>query len=677
MRLPIHPTQAVGILATLTIVMIVVSMSFLLWDLHGRQLQRSHQMTVSLAHLVMEQSEQNFESTDLVLRGVQERLQTPFGSRSTLDSPAIHLLLATRVAGLHQLDSLFIVNANGTIVNSSRDIAGTTVAVGDQEYFKTFAEHADSGLFISHPRHNLRNSDWTLYLARSFLGSDGKFRGVIVAAVSISQLEQIFKLMRLDYIRPISIYLADGTLVASIPHREALIGVHGPELLGLHLPRSSVDLSIFRQAGVDGHPEYFALGHLTAFPLLIGVANDDDEVLAPWREAAAPITLGSGLVCIAIAAAAALIAREVRRQEALRRELSAANEHYFHTFDSVMDAIVATDREQRIVLFNPAAERMFGHSAASMIGQSLAQLMPVAMRAPHHIHVDRFLHSAITSRSMAPQLNITGLRADGSEFPIESTISRTLIGGKPQLTAVLRDVTERRRAEDNLREMNRQLRELSSALQDVREQERTRIARELHDELGQQLTGLKLDFSWLCTRLKDGRPAPYEKVDEMRHLLDTAIASVRHIATELRPLILDDLGFGDAVTWLTADVAKRSGLSISLELPAAALVCDGDLATALFRIAQESLTNIVRHAEATAVKISLVADDDSLVLTVSDDGQGIAEGARQKKGVGLMSMRERATALGGNIRISSAPGVGTTIEVILPVNLAAAVGEAR
>jgi signal transduction histidine kinase len=264
-------------------------------------------------------------------------------------------------------------------------------------------------------------------------------------------------------------------------------------------------------------------------------------------------------------------------------------------------------------------------------------------------------------------MEITGMHADGTEFPIESTISQTLIEGKPQLTAVLRDITQRRRAEESLREMNRQLRSLSASLQDVREQERTRIAMELHDDLGQQLTGLKLELSWLSGRVKEGRQATPDEVGAMRRLLDTAIASVRRIATDLRPLILDDLGFGEAVAWQTSEFAKRSGLDIALDLQAQALVKDDVLATALFRIVQESLTNVVRHAKATNVQVRLACDGTHLVLTVRDNGTGIASGPRTGSGIGLVSMRERATALGGQLRIAGVAGAGTTIEVTLPL----------
>jgi signal transduction histidine kinase len=224
--------------------------------------------------------------------------------------------------------------------------------------------------------------------------------------------------------------------------------------------------------------------------------------------------------------------------------------------------------------------------------------------------------------------------------------------------------------------MNRQLRALSASLQDVREQERTRISRELHDELGQQLTGLKLDLSWLSKRLKEGRELPPDTMEEMRRQLDDAISSVRRISTELRPLILDDLGFGEAVSWQAAEVAKRSGLEIRLKLEAAEMVCNSDLATALFRIVQESLTNCVRYAQASSVDISLVADEKDLVLTIRDDGRGFANEARQGGGIGLVSMRERADALGGQLDIQSSPGAGTIIRMKISLNAPVLSGDA-
>jgi len=234
---------------------------------------------------------------------------------------------------------------------------------------------------------------------------------------------------------------------------------------------------------------------------------------------------------------------------------------------------------------------------------------------------------------------------------------------------VLRDVSEHRRNEAELRKMNAQLRELSTSLQEVREQERARISRELHDELGQKLTGLKLELSWLGSRLKEGRLADPAKVDDMRHLLDETIASVRRLSTELRPLILDDQGLGEAVAWQAREVTKRSGLAIAVDMPAARLVHQDALATALFRIAQESMTNAVRHAHATQMTISLTADADALRLQVSDNGDGFDVDVKSP-GIGVVSMRERAVAMGGQFSIVSAPGQGVVIAVVVPFDSA-------
>jgi PAS domain S-box-containing protein len=668
MRMQIRPTRAIGLLATLTIVLITASVTFLLWDMRERQLEAARVETIGFAHMIREETEHSFDRVDLVLRGVQERMQTAYGSHLELDSASVRLLMSARIFGIRQLGALFLLDADGVLVNSTREGEILGVPHGGEEYFRALASGRTEGLFVGKPvRDNTRDGRWTLHVARSFTDTDGNFRGIAVATMDILQLEQVYAAMRPDHPKPMSLYLADGTLVASLPHRESLMGEYAPELGNRPLPAPGDEVRMFDHATGDGRRQAFALARTGRFPLLIGVPNDEEMALATWRENSIVVILGAFLVCSFIVTAAALLARGVNRQAELARALRDANDRYHQTIDSVMDAIVAVDESHNILLFNPAAERMFGWAKADVLGEPLAKLVPEQVREAHVLHMDRFMCTKGESRAMASKMEITGLRADGTEFPIESTISQTLIEGRPQLTAVLRDITQRRRAEEDLREMNRQLRSLSASLQDVREQERTRIAMELHDDLGQQLTGLKLELSWLGARLKEGRQATPDEVGAMRHMLDTAIASVRRIATELRPLILDDLGFGEAVAWQTAEFAKRSGLDIKLDLQAQALVKDDVLATALFRIVQESLTNVVRHAGATSVQVRLAHDESSLVLTVTDNGSGIAAAPRAGSGIGLVSMRERATALGGQLSIAGVPGVGTTIEVTLPL----------
>jgi PAS domain S-box-containing protein len=672
----IRPTRAIGVLATVTVTLIALSTLALLGELRKRELEHARLDTVSLAHVLREQLRQSFDNADLVIRGVQERMQTAYGSKLPLDSPSVQLLLSARVSGVRELGNLFLVDANGKVVNAARDEERLHGSQAMRPYFKALAGGKADGLYIDRPVRNAAgDGGWTFDLAQPFTDPEGRFRGVAVATMSLPHLEQFSSLVKLDYGRPVALYLADGTLVASLPARESMVGERPPELGGIELPGPGSTLKMVTHVSGDGAQRTFALGRVGMLPLLVSVASDEDQALARWRETSVPIALGATLVCVFIFVAALILTNEVRRQAVLAQALRDAHGRYHKTIDSVMDAIVAIDESQAIILFNPAAESMFGVKAADILGERMERLVPLHARGVHARHLDVFMRSGGASRPMAPDIDITGLRADGEEFPIESTISQTQVDGKPQLTAVLRDVTQRRRAEAELREMNRQLRALSASLQNVREQERKRISAELHDELGQQLTGLKLDLVWLAGRAKEGRPATTEQIDAMRHLLDTAISSVRRIAADLRPLILGDLGFGEAVTWQTAEFAKRSGLAITMELPGAEHVNDDARATALFRIVQESLTNIARHASASQVQIRLAAEGDQLVLSVRDDGAGIAQGGERSKGIGLLSMRERATALGGQLRIASIPGRGTTIEVTLPLEAPALEGE--
>ncbi len=226
---------------------------------------------------------------------------------------------------------------------------------------------------------------------------------------------------------------------------------------------------------------------------------------------------------------------------------------------------------------------------------------------------------------------------------------------------------ERKRAEERLRESSEQLRALSVYLQYVREEERTRIAREVHDELGQALSGLKLDLSWLAGRLPRGTKLLPEKIKEMSQHIDTTIQSVRRIATELRPGILDDLGLVAAIEWQGNEFQNRTGVFCEVVATIQDGELDADLNTTFFRIFQETLTNILRHAGATRVEVHLGEEHDCLVLRVQDNGRGITTAEiGDTKSIGLLGMRERAALLGGEVAFHGEPGRGTLVTVKIP-----------
>ena len=670
MRLSIKPAHSVILLAGITVCVVIVAVLVLLSDLKTRELAHSREETQSLTQLFMRQTEHSFESADLVLQGVQERLHTTFGRQFPLDSAQVHLLLNTRAHALHATGSLFLVNDRGQVVNGSNSDTDLSVNVSNQHYYKAFLANTDSGLIIERPQQNQDKGSWTLNMARRIEGINGEFKGVIVVAMQIANLEQLFSHVKLEYDRPISIYMADGILVASSPHRETLLGTLAPELNKESLPQLGGEVKTIQHQSGNGTSAVFSLGRLKNFPFLVSVMNDEDMSLDSWRETSVPITLGAVLMLIAIVTVAGFLKRELEREEAMALALNEAHIRYHHTIESVMDAIVGIDEKQNILLFNPAAEKMFQMNSKEVLGRPLSNLLPMNMRHSHQSHVAAFSDSEGASRAMAPRLDVMGRRSDGTEFPIESSISKTSIGGNVQMTAVLRDVTKRRQAEAEMRQLNEQLRDLSSSLQEVREQERSRISRELHDDIGQQLTGLKLELAWLSSRLKEGMETPIDRVSDMKKMLDVAITSVRRISSDLRPLILDDFGFSEAVEWHVTEVSKRSNLQIELNLPSHELVHDVARATALFRIVQESLTNILRHAHAKHVSVTLAAVGDAICLCIQDDGVGMPEKIRVG-GIGLVSMRERVNALGGVFNISAAfqseshPGV--RLEVRLPL----------
>jgi signal transduction histidine kinase len=263
---------------------------------------------------------------------------------------------------------------------------------------------------------------------------------------------------------------------------------------------------------------------------------------------------------------------------------------------------------------------------------------------------------------------LAGQRADGTEFPIEASISQAAVGGQQLLTVILRDITERHAADQEIRRAHTELRELSVAMLELREGERTRIARELHDELGQALTALKMDVDLLRQTLPPDRADLAERTAAMRELLDTTVATTRRISADLRPLVLDDLGLGAAAEWLAQTVVQRAGLDCRMHVDAECAELGEPHASALFRIMQESLTNAVRHARATRVDVELVRDGDDALLTVADNGVGFDRGARPRpRSFGLRGISERVLLLGGHLDIDTQPGGGTRVTARIPV----------
>jgi len=268
------------------------------------------------------------------------------------------------------------------------------------------------------------------------------------------------------------------------------------------------------------------------------------------------------------------------------------------------------------------------------------------------------------------------VRAAGGRFLVVDISFTSFVneqGAGPYVVASAVDITERKQAEEQLRSSLEQLRALTSRLQSVREEERTRMAREIHDELGQALTGLKMDVAWLDRRLAEAgdearRGLLLAKTQAMSQLIDETIHTVRRLASELRPGVLDNLGLLAALEWQAQDFCARTNIPCVLTTELQEVELGREEETTVFRICQEALTNVMRHAQAAGVDIRLAQDNGCLVLEIHDDGRGITtEEIMAKESLGLLGMQERARLVNGEVTVSGAPGAGTMVTVRVPM----------
>jgi PAS domain S-box-containing protein len=396
---------------------------------------------------------------------------------------------------------------------------------------------------------------------------------------------------------------------------------------------------------------------------------------AMWRDTLPWLAALDIVVDLAVLAAALFfVVRLGMQAEAQNVALDATQARLAAILDSAMDAIITVDETQKILLFNSAAERVFRCSRGDALGAELERFLPARYRGTHRGHIEHFGRTGTTARRMGDTTTLWALRADGQEFPIEASISQAAEGDRRFYTVILRDITLRKANEDALARQQAELRDLSALVLEAREEEKTRIARELHDELGQLLTAMKMDLAWMRERLPASDDQLNAKAGEITAMLDRTVTSARRIAADLRPLMLDDLGLADAAGWLVEETAKHSGVAISFQLQGGDSIEDLDrsVATAVYRALQESLTNIAKHSGAKNAWVVLGVNATSVHFEVEDDGRGIAPADLAKgRSLGLKGMRERVLYLGGTLEIARAPRGGTRVRVSVPWRAAA------
>ncbi|MCW5632861.1 MAG: PAS domain S-box protein [Rubrivivax sp.] len=355
----------------------------------------------------------------------------------------------------------------------------------------------------------------------------------------------------------------------------------------------------------------------------------------------------------------AALLRDLTLEDSLRGEIDTLTRRLYAALDATPVAVWIAE-DEHIFYANAIAAHLVGEAdAAALHGRRLGDWLtePTLLA----------LRAARRGGETGPTVRVAGqLRQRGGALrEIEAVVAPLPDHGHAVVQMVLEDVTERRRASAELERSGRELRRLQANVVEAREEERRRIARELHDELGQRLSALKMEVGALAARA--GLPAHEAPLAGMLVMLDETVAAVRRIASDLRPLMLDDLGLNAAIEWLARDTARRTGIEVEVQLGELAEPPDNRLATALYRMVQEGLTNVIRHAQARHVEVQLRQQRGAVVLSVADDGVGLPEaGTLRDDAYGLLGMRERAAMLGGSLEMQNVAGGGARLTVRMP-----------
>jgi PAS domain S-box-containing protein len=509
----------------------------------------------------------------------------------------------------------------------------------------------------------------THYAGRTFtsrveplVDANGEIVGVVGFAVDVTSARRAEDALRESEARL-------RTIIESEPECVKLLDVHG-HLLDMNpaglamIQADSIDAvrgaaiielvaPQHRKAFLDLHRRVFAGEAATLEFELIGLKGRRS-----WLSThAVPLRDTSGTIHAALG-----ITRDISRRRVAEQALVESEQRFSKAFHANALPLLITRLDDGQVLdANDAFLRLVNRSRDDVVGQTTVSLGVID--AVHRASVIQQL----ADRGTVSEIELDIVPRDREPRAAVLSLVKIEIGGQQCTLGTYRDVTEAKRAEEQLRASRAALRSLATREQDIRENERTRIAREIHDSLGQALTALKLQLSAAQDAAAKESSGVSPRLHETVSMVDDLVKSVRRIATDLRPPILDQLGLPAALEWLAQDYARRTGIRCQAVIRPTEGAINHELATALFRIVQEALTNTLRHAGASRVDIELGMKSDCVALEINDDGKGITEAGTMGPGsLGILGMRERASALGGVLEVAPRSAGGTRVAAFFP-----------
>jgi PAS domain S-box-containing protein len=356
---------------------------------------------------------------------------------------------------------------------------------------------------------------------------------------------------------------------------------------------------------------------------------------------------------------------DITERRKAEKALKESEEKYRYLFNNNPAAIIIWDIETfKVLEVNEVAMEQYGYTRAEFLNLTLLDYRPIEDRPT----VEKLAQEQLKANIAKTRRTWRHIKKSGEIMYMDVTSHRIEYGGRGAVLSLAKDITEQVIVENQLKETFEDLKRLNTHLQTIREEERATIAREIHDELGQRLTVLKMDASWLIKKINAEAKAERDKLTGMIALIDDTVKIIRRISSDIRPGVLDDLGLVAALEWQSNVFEKQTGIPCKFTSAFTDDAIDKNLASGIFRVYQETLTNVMRHAQATAVTTTLARDGDDVILCIHDNGQGFKPAViKSKKTLGLVGMQQRAQMFGGNLTVDSQPGHGTSIILKVPL----------